>query len=96
MLLHRVVHYSTFAAQLNLRSCLDSCNRWLQCGHMRIELPTASWADTVHRADEDAHTLTVAAQPALDLFAGAWSADCGLVQRAAVSTAEPVTLTLTL
>jgi hypothetical protein len=63
---------------------------------MRIELPTASWADTVHRADEDAHTLTVAAQPALDWFAGAWSADYGVAQRAEVATAEPVTLTLTL
>ena len=28
---------------------------------MRIELPTASWADTVQRADEDAHTLTMSA-----------------------------------
>jgi hypothetical protein len=63
---------------------------------MRTELPSASWADTVPRAEEDAHTLTVAAQPAHDWFAGAWSADCGLAQRAEVSTAEPVTLTLTL
>jgi hypothetical protein len=63
---------------------------------MRIELPSASWADTVHRAEDDAHTMTVAAQPALDWFAGAWSADSGLTQRVEVAAVEPQVLTLTL
>jgi hypothetical protein len=63
---------------------------------MRIELPTASWTDPVHRAEDDAHTMTVAALPALDWFAGAWSADCGLTQRFEVAAAEPQVLTLTL
>jgi hypothetical protein len=97
MLLHHRVNYSRFPAQLRLRSCLEPCNRWLQCGHMRIELPSASWADTVHRAEDDAHTLTMAAaQPALDWFAGAWSANCGLSQRVEVAAGEPLVLTLTL
>jgi hypothetical protein len=64
---------------------------------MRIELPSASWADTVHRAEDDAHTMTVAAaQPALDWFAGAWSADGGLTQRTEVPSGAPIVLTLTL
>lgn len=64
---------------------------------MRIELPSASWADTVHRAEDDAHTLTMAAaQPALDWFAGSWSANCGLGQRVEVAAGEPLVLTLTL
>jgi hypothetical protein len=63
---------------------------------MRIELPSASWADTVHRAEDDAHTMTVAAQPALDWFAGAWSAGCGLTQRTEVAAGEPLAITLTL
>ncbi|MDB5954141.1 hypothetical protein [Ramlibacter sp.] len=64
---------------------------------MRIELPSTSWADTVHRAEDDAHTLTMAAaQPALDWFAGAWSANCGLSQRVEVAAGEPLVLTLTL
>ena len=63
---------------------------------MRIELPSASWADTVHRAEDDAHTMTVAAQPALDWFSGAWSADSGLTLRVEVPAIEPQVLTLTL
>lgn len=97
MLLHRRVNYSTFPVQLNSPPCCGACNRWLQCRHMRIELPSTSWADTVHRAEDDAHTMTVAAaQPALDWFAGAWSADCGLTQRTEVPSGDPVVLTLTL
>jgi hypothetical protein len=96
MLLHHRVNYSTFPAQSHLQSCLSACNRWLQCRHMRIELPSTPWPDTVQRAEDDAHTLTVAAaQPALDWFAGAWSADCGLTQRVEVAAGEPLTLTVT-
>ena len=64
---------------------------------MRIELPSTPWVDTVHRAEDDAHTLTVAvAQPALDWLAGAWSAGSGLTQRVEVAAGEPLTLTVTL
>lgn len=38
-------------------------NDWLQCG-MRIELPSPSWADA-HRAQDDAHTLTLPEQRTL-------------------------------
>ena len=97
MLLHHRVNYSTFPDQLRLKSCLAACNRWLQCRHMRIELPSTTWVDTVHRAEDDAHTLTVAvAQPALDWFAGAWSEGSGLTQRVEVAAGEALVLTLTL
>jgi hypothetical protein len=62
---------------------------------MRIELPSASWADTVHRAEDDAHTLTVASQPTTDWFAGAWMPDTPVAVRTQVSAEEPAPLTLT-
>ena len=62
---------------------------------MRIELPSASWADTVQRAEEDAHTLTVAAQPAPDWLGGGWRAEAGQALRTEVSDAHPVVLTIT-
>lgn len=95
MLAHPRVNYSTIPAQLLLPSRQDPCNRWLQCEVMRIELPSTSWADTVQRAEDDAHTMTVAAQPALDWFLDAWSANCGLTQRVEVPATEPQALTLT-
>jgi hypothetical protein len=63
---------------------------------MRIELPAASWADAAHRADEDAHTLTLVAQSP-----DAWSApvsvpDPALTSRTGVGDAPAVPLTLTL
>ena len=65
---------------------------------MRIELPSASWADTVHRADDDAHTLTVASQSAsdwapLDLLA---QADASAGVRVQIAATPVVVLTLTL
>ena len=62
---------------------------------MRIELPIASWADTVQRADEDAHTLTMAALPAPTFVQGAVGADPALTVRTEVSACEPVVVTLT-
>jgi hypothetical protein len=62
---------------------------------MRIELPTASWTDTLHRAEDDAHTLTVAVLPALDWFAGAWSYECDRTHCIEVARAEPAPVTLT-
>lgn len=62
---------------------------------MRIELPSASWADTVQRAEEDAHTLTVAAQPATEWLGGSWRAEPQQSLSTSVGDAEPVFLTLT-
>jgi len=64
---------------------------------MRIELPSASWA-TVHRAEDDAHTMTLAAQGA-----GDWAPLEFLDQadpspqavRARVVITDPLVLTLT-
>lgn len=73
-------------------------NAWLQWQSMRIELPSTPWA-AVHRPEDDAHTLTVAAQTASDwaplqLLPEAQCADpC---DRTEVRGAEPVVLTITL
>jgi len=61
---------------------------------MRIELPTPAWTDAVQRADDDAHTLTIAAQPAAGWLAGAWQADAASTLRTGVA-ALPAVLTLT-
>jgi hypothetical protein len=63
---------------------------------MRIELPSPSWADT-HRAQEDAHTLTVPeprAVPALDELLLAPGAD-GTTIRMEIGAAPALGLTLT-
>jgi hypothetical protein len=64
---------------------------------MRIELPSPSWADTTLRAEDDAHTLTVAGQSSSD-----WAplqllpeAEGPLAVRAEVGVRDPVVLTLT-
>jgi hypothetical protein len=63
---------------------------------MRIELPSASWADTVQRAEDDAHTLTVAAQPATEWLGGSWRAEPQQeALRTEVSDAPPVFVTIT-
>lgn len=65
---------------------------------MRIELPSNSWADTVHRPDDDAHTLTVAAQSASDWAPLQLLPDpqTSLSTRTEVRRAEPLVLTITL
>ncbi|MBE7367207.1 hypothetical protein [Ramlibacter pallidus] len=62
---------------------------------MRIELPPASWADTTLRPEDDAHTLTVAAQGGPDWVQWQWPAEAGLVVRTQVATREPETVTIT-
>ena len=61
MLAHPLVNYSTILPGIADARHGRGCNRWLQCRPMRIELPPASWADAAHRADDDAHTLTLVA-----------------------------------
>ena len=67
---------------------------------MRIELPSTTWADSAHRADDDAHTLTVAplhAPLAAPHWPGdVWTSDPASSLRTQVSAEAPVTLTLTL
>jgi len=62
---------------------------------MRIELPPASWADAAQRAEDDAHTLTVAAHTTADWVQWHWQADPALCIRVEVPEAEPEVLTLT-
>ena len=98
MLLHPAVKFSTFPPGMHVLPVHVACNGWLQWLDMRIELPSASWADTVHRADDDAHTLTVASQSAsdwapLDLLP---QADAALGVHVEVAATPPLVLTLTL
>lgn len=65
---------------------------------MRIELPSPTWAD-LHRAQDDAHTLTLPAPRPVSRVESAWRAadDDGASLRVEVSTQQPaVALTLTL
>ena len=63
---------------------------------MRIELPSTTWADSAHRADDDAHTLTVAPLHAPHWPGESWTSDTASSLRTQVSADAPVTLTLTL
>ena len=62
---------------------------------MRIELPSNDWADAMQRADDDAHTLTVAAQPAVGWVAGPWQPESGSTLRTEVAVLQGAVLTLT-
>ena len=62
---------------------------------MRIELPRSSWADTVQRAEDDAHTLTMAAQATADWVRWPHPADPATTVRVEVPAADPVIFTLT-
>ena len=96
MLAHPGVNFSTFPAEYRRRAARNPRNRWLQCISMRIELPPASWADATHRAEDDAHTLTVASHPAPDWVQWQWPADPALSVRVEVPAGLPETVTLTL
>lgn len=65
---------------------------------MRIELPATAWADTANRADDDAHTLTMAAhaQPGTEWLGSFWAVEPGPTLHVAVPAAQPVVLTITL
>jgi hypothetical protein len=63
---------------------------------MRIELPSTTWADAAHRADDDAHTLTMAPLHATHWPVEAWTSDPAATLHTEVSTEPSVTLTLTL
>lgn len=71
------------------------CNAWLQCGSMRIELPPASWADTAHRAEDDAHTMTVATHPAPDWVRWQLPSQPAASTRTEIQRTDPVTVTIT-
>lgn len=62
---------------------------------MRIELPSTTWADTLHRLEDDAHTLTVSTQPAHDWSGVPWTAEPQPLLRVHVAAGEPLVLTLT-
>jgi hypothetical protein len=62
---------------------------------MRIELPLPSWADTMPRADDDAHTLTVA-PVTMEWSPWQWGSDPSPTLRLQVEAAPLVTVTLTL
>jgi hypothetical protein len=62
---------------------------------MRIELPSNDWADVLQRADDDAHTLTIAALPAAGWVAGAWQPETASTLRTEVAAVPAPALTLT-
>ena len=62
---------------------------------MRIELPLPSWADTMPRPDDDAHTLTVAPAP-VEWAPWQWGSEPAATLRLQVEAAPAVTLTLSL
>lgn len=62
---------------------------------MRIELPANDWVDAMQRAEDDAHTLTIAAQPAVGWIAGAWQPEAALTLRTEVAVLPVAVLTLT-
>ena len=64
---------------------------------MRIELPSATWANAAPRPEDDAHTLTVAGQSPsewapLELLP---TADATLAARTEVVASDPLVLTIT-
>jgi len=61
---------------------------------MRIELPLPSWADTMPRVDDDAHTLTMAPAP-MEWAPWQWGSDPAPTLRLQIEAAPKVTVTLT-
>jgi hypothetical protein len=62
---------------------------------MRIELPLPSWAETMPRADDDAHTLTMAPSP-MEWTPWQWGSDPAPTLRTQVDAMPVVPVTLTL
>jgi hypothetical protein len=65
---------------------------------MRIEIPVPTWADTMQRAEDDAHTLTVAPAPVPgpDWTAWQWAKDPVPTLRTQVEPLPARTVTITL
>lgn len=94
MLLQRRVNYSTFPAEFLVKEASTLATGGYSAG-MRIELPSTTWADTLHRSDDDAHTLTVSAQPAPEWSGVPWTAQAEPLLRVQVAPGEALVLTLT-
>jgi hypothetical protein len=58
-------------------------------------MPRSTWADTVQRAEDDAHTLTMAAQAQAAWVPWPLPAETGPAVRVEVPDGEPVFFTLT-
>lgn len=98
MLLHASREEFDVSCRVAHAECAEDVQHVVTVAGMRIELPSASWTDTVLRPEDDAHTLTVALQSAsdwapLDLLT---QADRDLAVRTEVARVETVQLTLTL
>lgn len=63
---------------------------------MRIELPLPAWNESTQRADDDAHTLTLAPAPATEWVPWHWPTDPAPTLRAGIAAQPPVTVTVTL
>lgn len=64
---------------------------------MRIELPLPSWADIGPRAEDDAHTLTMAPTPSpVEWTPWQWGSEPAPTLRTQVEVLPAVVLTLTL
>ena len=63
---------------------------------MRIELPTATWADAANRVEDDAHTLTLAPTPLPGWVEGPLLPDSGPTLHVEVPDTAPVVLSITL
>ncbi|MDE2606263.1 MAG: hypothetical protein KGL68_10130 [Burkholderiales bacterium] len=63
---------------------------------MRTDLPFPPWADLLHRAVDDAFTLTVAAQADTGWGGLAAEAEPALTLHTEVPATEPVVVTITL
>jgi hypothetical protein len=63
---------------------------------MRIELPSATWADAANRVEDDAHTLTLAPAPLPGWVDGTPLPEPGLTLHVRVPDTDPVVLSITL
>lgn len=62
---------------------------------MRIELPLPSWNESTHRADDDAHTLTVEACAPAEWSPWQWASEPAPTLRTQVEPAALLTVTVT-
>lgn len=62
---------------------------------MRIELPSASWAETLQRAEDDAHTLTIEGVLAAGPFAAMRLGEAAATLRIEVPEGDAAPMTIT-